>query len=39
VRGRTGGTVVVIRIVGPIHRLRPVEVDDVGFLRAPTSTG
>jgi len=34
--GRTGGTVVVPRIVGPIRRLRPVEVRDVEFLRANT---
>jgi 5-methyltetrahydropteroyltriglutamate--homocysteine methyltransferase len=31
-----GGTVVVPRIVGPIRRLRPVEVHDVEFLRANT---
>src|SRR6516225_7988551 len=37
VRGRTGGTVVVPRIVGPIRRLRPVEVRDVEFLRANTN--
>ena len=36
VRGRTGGTVVVPRIVGPIRRLRPVEMRDVEFLRANT---
>jgi 5-methyltetrahydropteroyltriglutamate--homocysteine methyltransferase len=36
VRGRTSGTVVVPRIVGPIRRLRPVEVRDVVFLRANT---
>src|SRR6516164_2237288 len=36
VMGRTGGTVVVPRIVGPIRRLRPVEVRDVEFLRANT---
>jgi 5-methyltetrahydropteroyltriglutamate--homocysteine methyltransferase len=36
VRGRTSGTVVVPRIVGPIRRLRPVEVRDVEFLRANT---
>ena len=35
VRGRTGGTVVVPRITGPIRR-RPVEVRDVEFLRANT---
>src|SRR6202011_994272 len=34
VQGRTSGTVVVPRIVGPIRRLRPVEVRDVEFLRA-----
>jgi hypothetical protein len=36
VRGRTSSTVVVPRIVGPSHRLRPVEVRDVEFLRANT---
>jgi 5-methyltetrahydropteroyltriglutamate--homocysteine methyltransferase len=36
VMGRTGGTVVVPRIIGPIRRLRPVEVHDVEFLRANT---
>src|SRR6516164_2577261 len=36
VRGRTGGSVVVPRIVGPIRRVRPVEVHDVEFLRANT---
>src|SRR5690348_8253694 len=36
VRGRTGGAVVVPRIVGPIRRLRPVEVRDVEFLRRNT---
>jgi 5-methyltetrahydropteroyltriglutamate--homocysteine methyltransferase len=36
VQGRTSGTVVVPRIVGPIRRLRPVEVHDVEFLRANT---
>ena len=36
VMGRTGGTVIVPRIVGPIRRLRPVEVRDVEFLRANT---
>jgi 5-methyltetrahydropteroyltriglutamate--homocysteine methyltransferase len=30
----TNGTVVVPRIVGPIRRIRPVEVHDVEFLRA-----
>src|SRR5271157_3341683 len=33
VRGRSSGTVTVPRIVGPIRRLRPVEVHDVEFLR------
>jgi 5-methyltetrahydropteroyltriglutamate--homocysteine methyltransferase len=37
VRGRTAGTVVVPRIIGPIRRLRPVEVRDVEFLRANTN--
>jgi hypothetical protein len=36
VMGRTGGTVVVPRIVGPIRRRHPVEVRDVEFLRANT---
>jgi 5-methyltetrahydropteroyltriglutamate--homocysteine methyltransferase len=36
VPGRTGGSVVVPRITGPIRRLRPVEVRDVEFLRANT---
>src|SRR6186997_261539 len=36
VRGRSSGTVVVPRIVGPIRRLRPVEVRDVAFLRRNT---
>jgi 5-methyltetrahydropteroyltriglutamate--homocysteine methyltransferase len=35
-KGHTGGTVVVPRIVGPIRRIRPVEVHDVEFLRANT---
>jgi 5-methyltetrahydropteroyltriglutamate--homocysteine methyltransferase len=34
--GRTNGTVVVPRIVGPIRRLHPVEVHHVEFLRANT---
>jgi hypothetical protein len=34
--GRTGGTVIVPRITGPIRRLRPVEVHDVELLRANT---
>src|ERR1700757_3464664 len=34
VQGRSSGTVGVPRIVGPIRRLRPVEVRDVEFLRA-----
>src|SRR5919109_3786241 len=33
VRGRSSGTVVVPRVVGPIRRLCPVEVRDVEFLR------
>ncbi len=36
VRGRSSGTVVVPRIVGPIRRLRPVEVHDAAFLRRHT---
>src|SRR6266849_5656205 len=36
VQGRSSGTVVVPRIVGPIRRLRSVEVRDVEFLRANT---
>src|SRR5438093_9961989 len=36
VQGRSSGTVVVPRIIGPIRRLRPVEVRDVEFLRANT---
>src|SRR6266404_719984 len=36
VQGRTSGTVVVPRIVGPIRRLHSVEVRDVEFLRANT---
>jgi len=36
VQGRSSGTVVVPRIVGPIRRLRAVEVRDVEFLRANT---
>jgi 5-methyltetrahydropteroyltriglutamate--homocysteine methyltransferase len=36
VRGRTGGSVTVPRVVGPIRRLRPVEVRDVEFLRRNT---
>jgi 5-methyltetrahydropteroyltriglutamate--homocysteine methyltransferase len=36
IMGRTGGTVVVPRIVGPIRRRGPVEVRDVEFLRANT---
>jgi 5-methyltetrahydropteroyltriglutamate--homocysteine methyltransferase len=36
VRGRSGGTVVVPRIVGQVRRLRPVEVRDVEFLRRNT---
>jgi 5-methyltetrahydropteroyltriglutamate--homocysteine methyltransferase len=36
VRGRSSGTVVVPRIVGPVRRTRPVEVRDVAFLRRNT---
>jgi 5-methyltetrahydropteroyltriglutamate--homocysteine methyltransferase len=36
VRGRSSGSVTVPRIVGPIRRLRPVEVRDVEFLRRNT---
>jgi 5-methyltetrahydropteroyltriglutamate--homocysteine methyltransferase len=36
VRGRTGGSVVVPRIVGPIRRQHPVEMRDVEFLRRHT---
>jgi 5-methyltetrahydropteroyltriglutamate--homocysteine methyltransferase len=36
VRGRTGGDVVVPRVVGPVRRTRPVEVRDVEFLRSIT---
>jgi 5-methyltetrahydropteroyltriglutamate--homocysteine methyltransferase len=36
VPGRTGGSVTVPRIVGPIRRLHPVEVRDVEFLRRNT---
>src|SRR5919109_4013401 len=36
VRGRSSGTVVVPRVVGPVRRLRPVEVRDVEFLRRNT---
>jgi 5-methyltetrahydropteroyltriglutamate--homocysteine methyltransferase len=36
VSGRTGGSMTVPRIVGPIRRLRPVEVRDVEFLRRHT---
>jgi 5-methyltetrahydropteroyltriglutamate--homocysteine methyltransferase len=36
VPGRTGGFVTVPRVVGPIRRLRPVEVRDVEFLRRNT---
>ncbi|HZU90127.1 MAG TPA: uroporphyrinogen decarboxylase family protein [Stellaceae bacterium] len=36
VPGRTGGSTIVPRIVGPIRRLRPVEVRDVEFLRRNT---
>src|SRR5947207_6463088 len=36
VPGRTGGSVTVPRVVGPIRRLRPVGVRDVEFLRRNT---
>jgi 5-methyltetrahydropteroyltriglutamate--homocysteine methyltransferase len=36
VRGRSSGSVVVPRIVGPIRRLHPVELRDVEFLRRHT---
>src|SRR6202521_6103115 len=36
VAGRSGGSITVPRIVGPIRRLRPVEVRDVAFLRRNT---
>jgi 5-methyltetrahydropteroyltriglutamate--homocysteine methyltransferase len=36
VPGRSGGSTIVPRIVGPIRRLRPVEVRDVEFLRRNT---
>src|SRR5262249_15983980 len=36
VRGRSSGSVTVPRVVGPIRRLRPVEVRDVEFLRRNT---
>src|SRR6202045_4311930 len=36
VAGRSGGSITVPRIVGPIRRLRPVEVRDVEFLRRNT---
>ena len=34
--GRAGGTNAVPRVVGPVRRTRPVEVDDLRFLRAHT---
>ena len=36
VPGRTGGTNAVPRVVGPVRRTRPVEVEDLRFLRAHT---
>lgn len=36
VPGRAGGENLVPRVVGPIRRTRPVEVDDLRFLRAST---
>jgi 5-methyltetrahydropteroyltriglutamate--homocysteine methyltransferase len=37
VQGRTGGSVTVPRVVGPIRRTRPVQVRDVAFLRQHTT--
>jgi 5-methyltetrahydropteroyltriglutamate--homocysteine methyltransferase len=36
VPGRAGGENLVPRVVGPVRRVRPVEVDDLRFLRAST---
>jgi 5-methyltetrahydropteroyltriglutamate--homocysteine methyltransferase len=36
VAGRAGGENLVPRVVGPVRRTRPVEVDDLKFLRAST---
>ena len=36
VAGRAGGTNAVPRVVGPVRRTRPVEVDDLRFLRSRT---
>jgi 5-methyltetrahydropteroyltriglutamate--homocysteine methyltransferase len=36
VAGRAGGENLVPRVVGPVRRTRPVEVDDLRFLRAST---
>ena len=36
VPGRTGGSITVPRVTGRVRRLRPVEVEDVRFLRANT---
>jgi 5-methyltetrahydropteroyltriglutamate--homocysteine methyltransferase len=36
VRGRSNGTVVVPRIVGPVRRMHPIETRDVEFLRRHT---
>jgi len=36
VPGRAGGVNAVPRVVGPVRRVRPVEVDDLRFLRART---
>jgi 5-methyltetrahydropteroyltriglutamate--homocysteine methyltransferase len=36
VPGRAGGTNAVPRVVGPVRRARPVELDDLCFLRAQT---
>ncbi|HEV2099179.1 MAG TPA: uroporphyrinogen decarboxylase family protein [Stellaceae bacterium] len=37
VPGRTGGSITVPRVTGRVRRLRPVEVEDVKFLRANTN--
>jgi 5-methyltetrahydropteroyltriglutamate--homocysteine methyltransferase len=37
VPGRAGGTNAVPRVVGPVRRTRPVEVEDLRFLRAHTN--
>jgi 5-methyltetrahydropteroyltriglutamate--homocysteine methyltransferase len=37
VPGRAGGTNAVPRVIGPVRRVHPVEVDDLRFLRAQTN--